>query len=43
MSGFTPRTRQILSVMLKEDCKMSVRSLAEKTDISKRTVQRELG
>lgn len=42
MSGFTPRTRQILSVMLKEDCKMSVRSLAEKTDISKRTVQREL-
>lgn len=39
---FTPRTKQILIIMLKEDHTMSVKSLAEKTEISKRTVQREL-
>lgn len=39
---FTPRTKQILGVMLKEDQTISVKNLAEKVGVSKRTVQREL-
>lgn len=39
---FTPRTKQILGVMLKEDQNISVKNLAEKVGVSKRTVQREL-
>lgn len=38
----TPRIRQILTIMLKEQQTMSVQSLAEKMGVSKRTVQREL-
>ena len=39
---FTPRTKQILNIMLKENQRMSVQSLAEQVGVSKRTVQREL-
>ncbi|MDO4306663.1 MAG: BglG family transcription antiterminator [Eubacteriales bacterium] len=39
---FTPRTKQILSIMLKENQTMSVQNLAEQVGVSKRTVQREL-
>lgn len=39
---FTPRTKQILNIMLKEDQTMSVQNLAEQVGVSKRTVQREL-
>lgn len=39
---FTPRTKQILGIMLKEDQTISVKNLAEKVGVSKRTVQREL-
>lgn len=38
----TPRTRQILSIMLSTDQTMSVQNLAKAMGISKRTVQREL-
>lgn len=38
----TPRTRQILSIMLSTDQTMSVQNLAGAMGISKRTVQREL-
>lgn len=39
---FTPRMKQILTVMLKKNQTMSVQSLAEQVGVSKRTVQREL-
>lgn len=39
---FTPRIKQILGILLKENGTMSVKNLAEKAGISKRTVQREL-
>lgn len=39
---FTPRTKQILNIMLKEDQTMSVQNLADQVGVSKRTVQREL-
>lgn len=39
---FTPRIKQILAIMLKEDQTLSVQSLAERMGVSKRTVQREL-
>lgn len=39
---FTPRTKQILTVLLQENGSISVKNLAEKVGISKRTVQREL-
>ncbi|MDO4338739.1 MAG: BglG family transcription antiterminator [Eubacteriales bacterium] len=39
---FTPRIKQILMIMLKEDQTMSVQNLAERVGVSKRTVQREL-
>lgn len=38
----TPRMKQILQVLLKEKEPISIKQLAEKTGISKRTVQREL-
>lgn len=38
----TPRTRQILNIMLSEGQTMSVQNLAEQMGVSKRTVQREL-
>jgi len=40
--GFSPRLRQILLIMLKEDTIISVKNLADKIKVSKRTVQREL-
>ncbi len=40
--GFTPRLRQILLILLKEDKIISVRKLADEIKVSKRTVQREL-
>lgn len=39
---FTPRTKQILNVLLQENQTMSVKVLADKVGVSKRTVQREL-
>lgn len=39
---FTSRLKQILSVLLKEENAIPVKTLAEQTGISKRTVQREL-
>lgn len=39
---FTPRIRQILQTLLTEESAISIKKLAEKTGISKRTVQREL-
>ena len=39
---FSPRMKQILTVMLETDQKIPVKTLAEKAGISKRTVQREL-
>lgn len=39
---FTPRMQQILIIMLREDKVISVKSLAEHMNLSKRTVQREL-
>lgn len=38
----TPRLKQILSIMLRENRELSVQALAEQSGISKRTVQREL-
>ncbi len=38
----TPRMKQILQVLLKEEGAISVKNLAEQVGISKRTVQREL-
>ncbi|NLZ83602.1 MAG: PRD domain-containing protein, partial [Clostridiales bacterium] len=40
--GFSPRLRQILLIMLKEDAIISVKNLADEIKVSKRTVQREL-
>lgn len=40
--GFSPRLRQILLIMLKEDTIVSVKNLADEIKVSKRTVQREL-
>lgn len=40
---FTPRMKQILQILLKEEDNISVKNLAEQVGISKRTVQRELG
>ena len=39
---FTPRLKQILQVLLREDGSVSVKYLAEQVGVSKRTVQREL-
>lgn len=39
---FTPRIKQILGILLKENGTISVKNLAEKVGVSKRTVQREL-
>lgn len=39
---FSPRFRQILLIMLKTDKILSVKNIAEKINVSKRTVQREL-
>ena len=39
---FTPRMKQIFLVLLKENQPISVKALAEKVGVSKRTVQREL-
>ena len=39
---FTPRLRQILMILLKEEQIISVKKLAEEIKVSKRTVQREL-
>lgn len=39
---FTPRTKQILQVMLQTGQTMSVQNLADQVGVSKRTVQREL-
>lgn len=39
---FTPRIRQMLLVLLKEKDIISAKLLAEKVDVSKRTIQREL-
>ena len=39
---FTPRMQQILLIMLNEDKVISVKNLAERMNLSKRTVQREL-
>lgn len=40
--NFTPRLRQILLILLKEDQIISVKKLADEIKVSKRTVQREL-
>lgn len=40
--SFTPRLKQILIVMLKQDTPMSLKAVAEEVGISKRTTQREL-
>lgn len=40
--SFSPRLRQILLIMLREDEVKSVKKLAEEIQVSKRTVQREL-
>lgn len=40
--NITSRTRQMLLIMLKENCIMSVQQLAHSMGLSKRTVQREL-
>ena len=42
MMKFTPRMKQIFQVLLQEKTAISVKSLAEKVGVSKRTVQREL-
>ena len=39
---FTPRLRQILMILLKEEVIISVKKLADEIKVSKRTVQREL-
>ena len=39
---FSPRMKQILTVMLEADQKLPVKTLAERVGVSKRTVQREL-
>lgn len=39
---FTPRIKQILQVMLSSDQTISIKELAEKVGVSRRTVQREL-
>lgn len=38
---FTPRMKQILQILLREEHAVSVQSLAERVGVSKRTVQRE--
>lgn len=40
--GFTPRLKQILLILLKEEQPVPIKKLAEELGISKRTVQREL-
>lgn len=40
--GFTPRLKQILQILLKEEQPMPIKNLAEELGVSKRTVQREL-
>lgn len=40
---FTPRIKQILQILLKEEESIPVKKLSEQIGISKRTVQRELG
>lgn len=40
---FTPRIKQILLILLKEEDSISVKNLAEQAGLSRRTVQRELG
>lgn len=40
---FTPRMKQILQVLLKEDSVVSIKYLADQMGLSKRTIQRELG
>ena len=39
---FTPRLKQILSILLRRDSSISVQSLADEIGVSKRTIQREL-
>lgn len=39
---FTPRLKQILQILLKEDSVVSIKYLAEQMGLSKRTIQREL-
>lgn len=41
-SEFSPRLKQILLIMLREDRTLSVKYLSEQMNVSKRTVQREL-
>lgn len=43
MNEFSPRMKQILQVLLKQNKEISVKNLAEQVGVSKRTVQRELG
>lgn len=43
MTGFSPRTKQILQVLLEQEQEISVKYLAHRIGVSKRTVQRELG
>lgn len=43
MTGFSPRTKQILQVLLEQEQEISVKYLADRIGVSKRTVQRELG
>lgn len=40
--NFSPRLRQILLILLREDQVMPVKKLAEEIKVSKRTVWREL-
>jgi mannitol operon transcriptional antiterminator len=42
MMDFTPRLKQILQIMLRQQSAVSVKNLAESVGTSKRTVQREL-
>lgn len=43
MTGFSPRTKQILQVLLEQEQEISVKYLADRIGVSKRTIQRELG
>ena len=40
--SFTPRTKQILKVMLQQNQTISIKNLADQVGVSKRTIQREL-
>lgn len=40
--NFTPRAKRIIGILLTEKQPVSIQSLADKMDVSKRTVQREL-